>query len=277
MRLGQWPRTIRDFSDDAKHLCYTRLGRVYRDFAAALPLPPDGSPLEVIVHNELNGGGEWQCSGDGYVSTNGTAAEVAGCLRDTLAAMRPLPRLLLSPSPTAYTAPATYACNGNPNGTIYPPDWSTPTDIAFMQQMLHAVPDLYRNADFFNSHSYPWSNQPFSTPLGRAGAVHYRTQLNATGRASLPVLLSEAGWKGHDEGEKAASVAAALQEEWLPDTRVAGVMPFLLTSNDEAGFARDGWRWVLWPAGAAGAPSATQQYNVTWALRCRLGVGGACP
>ena len=61
VRLGQWPRTIRDFSDDSgggQHQVYTTLARAYRAFAAALPLPPDGSPLEVVVHNELNGGTE---------------------------------------------------------------------------------------------------------------------------------------------------------------------------------------------------------------------------
>ena len=45
---------------------YTSLARAYRTYAAALPLPPDGSPLEVIVHNELNTPGEcgWAAVGD---------------------------------------------------------------------------------------------------------------------------------------------------------------------------------------------------------------------
>ena len=278
VRLGQFPRTLRDFSDDAERKVYTSLARAYRTFAEALPLPPDGSPLEVIVHNELNIYSEWECSGDGHLSTNDTAAEVAGCLRDTLAALRPLPRLLLSPAPTAYTSPATYPCLLNKTGKLSPVDFSTPTDIAFMQQMLRAVPNLYAHADFFNSHSYPFHGQPFSTPLGRAGAVHYRTQLNATGGyPSLPVLISETGWRMPDEAEKAASVVAALQEEWLPDARVAGVMPFLLTSDNlayvEKFFVE--WAWVSWGGGAS-KPSATQQFNATRALRCRLGVGGVC-
>ena len=80
-----------------------------------------------------------------------------------------------------------------------------------------------------------------------------------------------------DEAEKAASVVAALQEEWLPDARVAGVMPFLLTSDNlayvEKFFVE--WAWVSWGGGAS-KPSATQQFNATRALRCRLGVGGVC-
>eukprot|EP00756_Hemistasia_phaeocysticola_P002892 Hpha_TRINITY_DN11950_c0_g2::TRINITY_DN11950_c0_g2_i1::g.20469::m.20469 len=272
VRLGQWPRTIRDFSDDTEHLVYTSLARAYRTFAAGLPLPPDGSSLEVIVHNELNGNSEWECSGEGYASTNQTAAEVAGCLRDTLAALRPLPRLLLSPAATAYTSPAKYPCNQNKNGTHTPVDYSKPTDIAFMKQMLRAVPDLYAHADFFNSHSYPFHAQPFSTPLGRAGSVHYRTQVNATGRPSLPVLITETGWSLANETEKAVSIVAAFQQEWLPDPQVVGVLPFLLAS-DTTTFAK--WLWVLW--NSTTAPSPSQQYNATRALRCRLGVGGMCP
>ena len=104
VRLGQWPRTIRDFSDDADHLVYTSLARAYRTFAAALPLPPDGTRLDIQVLNELNTDVEWKCSGGGRISTNDTAAEVAGCLRALLVTLRPLPQLRLSAAPTAYVA-----------------------------------------------------------------------------------------------------------------------------------------------------------------------------
>lgn len=281
VRLGQWPRTIRDFSDDAEHRQYRSLANAYRKFAAALPLPPDGtSPLDLIVLNEPNVAGEWCCSGGGRLSTNQSAPEVATCLRDILAMLRSLPRVRLSAAPTAYTGPVSYPCSGNPNGTIDPVDFSYPTDIEFMQKMMVAAPDLYSNADFFNSHPYPWSDEPFDQPLGRAGATHYRTQLSASGRPSMPVLLSEAGWKGHNETSKAQSIIAALQEAWLPDARVEGITPFLLTSDFMSGFTNIGWSWVrFYNASRAtrdAQPVLTQQFNATRALRCRIGVGGAC-
>ena len=39
------------------------------------------------------------------------------------------------------------------------------------------------------------------------------------------MLLTEAGWKGPDEEEKAASIVAAFKEEWLADDRVESVVP----------------------------------------------------
>ena len=109
--------------------------------------------------------------------------------------------------------------------------------------------------------------------------MHYRAQVNATGRPSLPVMISEAGWQGHDEAEKASSVVAALQEEWLPDKAVEAVIPFLLSGYNASVFAQAGWRWLLWPtttSSGGATPQPTLQYNATKALRCRLGVGGAC-
>ena len=230
VRLGQYPRTIRDFSDDAAHLVYTSLAESYRTFAAALPLPPNGSPLEVIIHNEPQAGDEWECSGGGNITLNTTAAEVAGCVRDTFAALRALPRLLLSPPPMTRVAPMVYPCNGNPSGKVSGYQLGT----EFIQEMLRHVPGLYANADFFNAHPYPIRNAPFSSPEGRAGATSYRAQLNATGNPSLPVLITECGWSGDNETEKATSFVAALQSEWLPDERVVAVMPFLLTGGGGA-------------------------------------------
>ena len=154
VRLGQWPRTIRDFADDATvtpRRAFTALARAYRTFAAALPLPPDGvTPLDVVVLNEPNGCHEWQCSAPpARLRANESAPEVGVCLRDILAALRSLPRLRLSAAPTAYTAPASCSCDGQPDPA---PDFRVPTDLAFMRGMLSAAPDLYAHADFFNSH-----------------------------------------------------------------------------------------------------------------------------
>ena len=271
VRLGQYPRTIRDFSDDAAHLVYISLAEAYRTFAAALPLPPNGSPLEVVVQNEPQAGDEWVCSGGGYITLNTTAAEVAGCVRDTITALRILPRLLLSPPPMTRVAPMKYPCNDNPSGKVS--GYQMGTD--FIQQMLRAVPGLYANADFFNAHPYPIHNEPFSTPEGRAGAISYRALLNATG-TTLPVLITECGWSGDNETEKALSFVTALQEEWLPDARVAAVIPFLLTGGGGT-WTQKGWDWVTFSPGVSTPPLATLQYNATRALRCRLGVGGNCP
>ena len=186
--------------------------------------------------------------------------------------MRPLPRLRLSVAPTAYAAPASCGCDGSPNPVV---NYSTPTDIAYMRAMLNVAPDLYANADFFSSHPYPWSGQPFARPLGRAGCIHYRTQLNASGRPDLPVAISECGWKGSNESAKAASMVAAYEEEWLPDARVESVMPFLLTASNGSPFADEGWPWLQWME-EGGEPSFAPQYNATRQLRCHLGVGGAC-
>jgi hypothetical protein len=155
-------------------------------------------------------------------------------------------------------------------------DFTKPTDIAFMQRMLRAVPDLYEHVDFFNSHPYPFAHLPFSSPLGRAGVTHYRTQLNATGRPTLSVLISETGWRGSNQSEMAVSVVAAFRKEWLPDARVESVMPFLLSAGSESTFALGGQLWVVWPNTTGSTPTPALQYNATRALRCSLGVGGAC-
>ena len=272
VRIGQYPRTIRDFSDDPKHLEYTSLAKAYRTFVAALPLPPT-SPLEIILQNEPQAPDEWMCSGGGYLTLNITAAEVAGCVRDTMAALRTLPRLLLSPPPVTRVAPMRYPCVDNPSGKV---SGGAQMGTDFIHAMLNAVPGLYAQADFFNAHPYPIRNEPFSTPKGRAGTISYRAQLDATMNPSLPVLITECGWSGNNETEKATSFVAALQEEWLPDARVVAVMPFLLTGVGVGGgqFTQKGWDWVMM---SPRPPSATLQYNATRALRCMVGVGGHCP
>ena len=109
---------------------------------------------------------------------------------------------------------------------------------------------------------------------GRAGVTSYRAQLAATGNPSLPVLITETGWSGDNETEKATSFISALREEWLPDPRVAAVIPFLLTGAGGQ-FTQRGWDWVTVPPASA-SPSATLQYNETRSLRCTLGVDGYC-
>ena len=115
---------------------------------------------------------------------NIAAAEVAGCVRDTMAALRTLPRLLLSPPPVTRVAPMRYPCVDNPSGKVS--GYQMGTD--FIHAMLRAVPGLYAKADFFNAHPYPIRNEPFSTPKGRAGTISYRAQLDASALHTAPPL-----------------------------------------------------------------------------------------
>ena len=154
-----------------------------------------------------------------------------------------------------------------------------------MHAMLAAAPDLYTHVDFFNSHSYPFNNRALSDPLGRAGVLHYRSQLALTGRPGLGVVLSETGWRGPNETFKAESIVAAYQQEWLPDPRVEAVLPFLLAANASSPFATQGETWMAWTengrsssssSSAAANPVLSLQFNHTRQLRCDLHVGGPC-
>ena len=183
-------------------------------------------------------------------------------------------------APIAYTAPANCSCEANQTSPNPAPDWNVPTSVAFIRGMLTAAPDLYTHADFFSAHPYPFNSRPFSDPLGRAGATHYRAELNASGRPALPVAITEAGWSSGNASAKAASIVAAYEKEWLRDARVESVMPFLLTAANGTEFAERGWPWVLLGEDEEGSRetlhSYTLQFNATRQLRCRIGVGGPC-
>jgi hypothetical protein len=79
VRVGQWSRQIRNFSDDSAHRSYTALAAAYQAYIDRLPRPPDGSDLFVVLLNEPNVCGEWQC-GDGagvFLDSTSMAAEAA--------------------------------------------------------------------------------------------------------------------------------------------------------------------------------------------------------
>lgn len=151
-------------------------------------------------------------------------------------------------------------------------NFSQPNDILFIQNMIKAAPDLYEYVNYFASHPYPWGDQPFASPLGRAGAAHYQAQVNATGHQELPVLITEAGWRDGTAAEKANSIVAAYSELWLHDPAVAGVMPFLAADGQPPLFT--GLAWV--DVNSSEAATFSAQYNATRALRCSLGIGGPC-
>ena len=216
VRLGQWSRQIRNFADDhasGSNRNYTSLAQAYKTYAAAFPRPPDGSDLLVVLLNEPNVCGEWQCDdGPGqYVELSTMAAEAASCLRDLLTAVQEVPRVRVAVAPLAYASPA--RCECTQPGHNPPVNFSVPNDAAFITAMRVEVPDLWTRADYFTAHPYPFGDAAFSTPGGRAGVENYRTELQAVGlNGTFPVAITETGWRGTDEAEKASSMVAAYKE-----------------------------------------------------------------
>merc|ERR1719356_26050 len=247
VRVGQWSRNIRAFSDDAGHRNYTSLAQAYRQFLAAIPRPPDASALPVQLLNEVNACGEWRCS-DGagiYLDANTSAAEAASCLRDLHAAVRSLPLVAVGLAPLAYVAPT--KCECTLHGRNSKVNYSEPNVISYIAAMRAEVPDLWAKADYFSAHTYPFNGQPFSDPLGRAGIENYRVQLAAIGRASsasFPVAISETGWFRGNEQMKATNMVESYKEVYLADPTVFAVMPFLLTVNSTSPLPTPGWQWV---------------------------------
>jgi hypothetical protein len=277
VRVGQWSRHIRKFSDDTRHRNYTSLAQAYKKFLAVIPRPPDGSALLVQLLNEPNECGEWPCD-DGagiYLDAKTMAAEAASCLRDLHTAVRTLPLVAVGLAPIAYAAPTRCECavpSHNPKV-----NFSEPNDINYIAAMRAEVPDLWAKADYFSAHTYPFHGQPFASPLGRAGIENYRAQLKAIGRASsasFPVAISETGWFGTDEQMKATNIVAAYREVYVPDPTVFAVMPFLLTTYRTSPLATPERMWVSF------APNGTKtrfaQWEATYKLRCSLGLGGVC-
>ena len=119
VRLGQNARNYRNFSDDpATRLGYTKLAALYKNYVAALPLPPaggaSGPALHIVLGNEENICVEWQCHESPPLS-NATqwTAEVATWSRDILAALRPLPGIYLSVTPLAPSGPGGCGCSAD--------------------------------------------------------------------------------------------------------------------------------------------------------------------
>ena len=156
VRLDQWSRRIRNFADtgagSSPHQNYTRLSQAYRTFVEVLPLPPDGkTPLKIQLLNEPNGC-VWECDetkSGSFLPAQAAAAEVAGCLRDLLAALRTLPRLSLAVAPLAQVGFSRCECT-SPFKPIVPQNTS---QLSFAAQMLDAVPELYDRVDYVIMHA----------------------------------------------------------------------------------------------------------------------------
>ncbi len=103
------------------------------------------------------------------------------------------------------------------------------------------------------------------------GLLYYTSELQHIGR-SLQVLLTETGWATKAAGlppcseqDKADWTVGAYKAVWLNDTRVAGVMPFML--QDATWGDTDGYEYVMMNGQTAPVYTAVQQ------LRCSLGFG----
>lgn len=103
----------------------TSLAALFRNYVAALPLPPGGTAsgdaLRIVIGNELNICVEWNsymapCVAPPIASGSQWSAEVAAFSRDVLRALRPLPGLLLGVGPLAPSGPGGCPCSGGGGG-----------------------------------------------------------------------------------------------------------------------------------------------------------------
>ncbi len=90
-------------------------------------------------------------------------------------------------------------------------------------------------------------NAPYSQ--GLPGLTYYQLELQHVGK-NMKVLVTETGWASHTQGlpscsedDKASWTVSAYQNVWLNDTRIMGVMPFML--QDPTWGDQDGSDYVL--------------------------------
>lgn len=246
---------------------YRGVAQQYADFITALEWPTDEH--WVIVGNEPNQGGEWGGKPD--------AAAYARFLidvADTLHAVDPGARVLngaLDPY-APHTGDVALA-----NGAMLL-DAET-----FMDRMTAAYPGVWARIDVWASHSYPTgpfrnppTDQTFQIDLinGAVNPAHdtppegiynrgvqgYEWELfklAALGAPTLPVLITETGWRhaetvnpgaadGGDDLPDAATVAGYLDQAWGvwgTDARVVGVVFFALDGNPAA-WGHSNWLMV---------------------------------
>ena len=178
--------------------------------------------------------------------------------------------------------------------------------LQFLGRMIQFVPTLYDadKVDWFSSHSYPYSGEPFGSARAMSGLTYYRNETTLVGRPSLPVILTETGWRRH--AATASTSAAAKQAEaklslmpqrveprfdpprpaptsaadqanwttlayeqlWLHDRQLLGVCPFLLAG---VFWEAKGWLWIVTPR--AGCTDCGRQpvFNATVNLRKNVG------
>jgi hypothetical protein len=216
-----WEAPPKDVSSQG----YTEAARRYREFLAQLRWP---TPQHyAIVHNEPNRGDEW--------SDQPNPAEYAQFLLDVGRALHTIGFTVLAPALDLY-APHS---NGQPIAGYRYIDAET-----FLDEMAAAVPEAFDQIDIWASHAYPLdpfrfdpSRQEFridyangaanprhlEPPEGifNRGVNSYRwelwklEQIIGPRAASLPVMITESGWRHADSQDPVArdSVHAELSFE----------------------------------------------------------------
>ncbi len=175
--------------------------------------------------------------------------------------------------------------------------------LQFLEQMVRSVPTLYAadKVDWLSSHAYPYSGEPFGTARATSGLTYYRNETALVGRPSLPVILTETGWRRHAATIPSSAVAnqaeaklsllprqselrfdpprpaptsasdqanwttLAYEQLWLRDPQLLGVCPFLLAG---VFWEADGWPWVV--AGTCPGCGRQPVFNATVNLRKKM-------
>lgn len=271
-------RRVRNQSDPGSDgLAYTRLAASYVNVVRGLPLRA-GWPFYVEVHNEPNLCYEWQCDRGRFASDQITSArialEYASMLRDVADALHGLsdPRVRVVNAGLAPGGVRWCECNGTTEGA-----WEGGnTSREFLSQMSAGVAGIFARVDAFASHSYPAEGAGFGffVPYDRAGPGlrYFESELLATGRPTLPVLMTETGWPATHAGvtygaraDVATWTRQAYENVWLTHSSIRAVMPFILQDGSWDGFA-----WVR------GDGSPHPVYTEVRALRC-ASIPGRCP
>lgn len=186
----------------------------------------------VIIFNEPNHANEW----GGQVNPE----EYGWYLKE-------FSRRLKEKSPDFFVLPAGLDASASTNPEAL-------DELAFIKRMHAKEPDVFDTIDGWTSHSYP--NPDFSGNPNGSGRGTIRTftweleQLHLLGVKSLPVFITETGWR-HSGGqpndptslatEKVAdNFRVAFQSAWSGPTVVA-VTPFLLNYQDGL-FGQFSWK-----------------------------------
>lgn len=266
VRLGPpWGGAFyRDMSDDSNHRVYTSLAAAFKSVVQGLPAPPAAQRLWLQVDNEVDLCYEWACSNnDGSTRPfQETAAEYSAMLKYVIAAVRglQLEYIMIGASPMSPGGCVTCGCCGAEN---CPADSGGITGLQFMAAM---DADVWPQVDFLASHSYPASGigYGFNAPMPQAlpGLNYFDLELAVVNR-SLQVLMTETGWATAAPGlppcseqDKATWTVDAYNAVWLNDSRIAGVMPFMLM--DPTWGDVDGWEYVHMNGTVAPVYSAVQ-------------------